>query len=340
MNNPLTIDSTNLQATLAESNVEMLRGFARACGVDFQQNWSGLDLVVFARRWATYQQQASVVAAIDRSIVNTWADVADRLCSARARNGKADIDLLKTTWVRSLGLLTERFPASAVHDAFVLAMLAVARKIQLLSVSARATAGGLGSQVEPEATLFTPIWLRTINRVAPDRMQEVFRDCRVMFHSGDYFAGYVVAWRYGEEVAARYALALKCAIPSAKLHPLPLGSEQQLLELKKIIVGAMSSARVGTTDISVVLTQLFAGLKGPLSAWSMWLADVFRDTPTLTSPARMPFTQLENELAREERILEDVWADEDPAQSDISSDFGPDVRLADDPIQETFGPSP
>ncbi len=310
MTNRPDITAELLKNAISESSIQALRGFAKACGVVYQQQWSGLDLVVHARRWATYQQQGAVVAAIDRGISELWANIAVQLCDTRARTGAADPELMSGSWVRSLKLLTERFPSSVVHDAFVFAMLAVARQIGSPSLSQRATISGFRARVEAEAKLFTPVLLRTINRSTPERLQEIFRDCGMMFYPGDYFSGYLMAWRYGSDVAVRYAQALSHSLPRSMFNALPLGSEKQMDELKIIIIAAMSSARTGLLGAAADPIDLFEGLRGPLSAWAEWLAEVFRDSPTLLVAAQLD----QNPMNDENSFVDftDILTDEDP----------------------------
>lgn len=212
MTTKLEISAETLRNTLAETSLPELRKFARSCGMEYQQQWTGLDLVAQARRWAVYQQQNDVVTAIDRSIADAWEDVAAQLCEARLQNGAANSDLLKAGWVRSLSLLSERFPSNVVHEAFVRAMLAVAQEIPPTAI-AQGFLNPSRISVASETKLFTPTWLRTINKSSQEQMQEIFHDCRMMFRPGDYFAGYVMAWRYGADIAAHYTWALRHALP-------------------------------------------------------------------------------------------------------------------------------
>lgn len=335
MNKPSEITFDSLKNALMELSIHALRAFARATGVDYQQQWSGLDLVVHARRWATYQQKPDEVMAIDRTVASAWEYVAQQLIYMRANTGKENSELLGARWVKALGLLTERFPSVIVHEAFILAMLAVARHLGTPSASARATLSAFRAHVEPEAKLFTPIWLRTINRAAPGRLREVFRDCGMMFYPGDYFVGYVVAWRFGAEVATRYANVLSHTMPQAQVSPLPLGSERQLDELKHAVIDAMSVAQFGTLGASTEPADLFAGLRGPLTAWSQWLASVFRDSPGLVSmmPSIPDSTGVDS-------AVEDILVDADPADEYLEIDAKPEARFVDSTNETNFALAP
>lgn len=323
MNKQFAINFETLREALMESSIEALRAFARATGVDYQQQWSGLDLVVHARRWAIYQQKSDELTAIDRSVAMAWEYVATQLVAERESAGKANAQILEAQWIRALSLLTERFPSVIVHEAFVMAMLAVARQLRRPSLSARATMTGFRAHIEPEAKLFAPVWLRTINRAAPERMHEVFRDCGMMFYQGDYFVGYVVAWRFGAEVAARYAHVLSHALPQAQVSPLPLGSDRQLDELKRVVIDAMSEAQFGALGASTEPVDLFAGLRGPLTAWSQWLASVFRDSPRLVAmlPSVPDSTSVDSDI-------EDVWGDADLADEYLESYSDPETGFS------------
>lgn len=295
MTTQLAISAESLRNVLAESNASELRQFARLCRIEYQQQWSGLDLVAQARRWAVYQQQNDVVTAIDRSIADTWTSVANQLCESRANT-----ELLGGGWVRSLSLLTERFPSNVVHEAFIRAMLAVAQKIQP-SGTAYAFSNPYRITVVPEAKLFTPTWLRTINKNSPEQMHEVFNNCKMMFQPGDYFAGYVMAWRYGADIAAHYVRALRHALPQGMFLELPLGSDRQLNELEKFVANAMHQYPDAASEY-----QIFSVLNGPLAAWSKWLSEVFRNNHLAEEILPPQFA-----LTGAEASNDEIWDDED-----------------------------
>lgn len=274
MTTQLEISAESLRNTLAEASFPELRRFARSCGIEYQQQWSGLDLVAQARRWAVFQQQNDIVTAIDRSVADAWASVATQLCDTRIQSGSANTELLGDGWVRSLSLLTERFPSNVVHEAFVRAMLAVAQKMPPIAI-AQGFLNPSRISVALETKLFTPTWLRTINKSSQEQMQEVFHECRMMFRPGDYFAGYVMAWRYGADIAAHYTWALRHALPRGLFFELPLGSDRQLDELEKLVITSMSLPHIEKFGLQVSQENIFNELNGPLSAWSKWLNGVF-----------------------------------------------------------------
>ncbi len=232
-----------------EGGREVRYFFAREYDLHTHHDWCGIDVAVYARILSRNRGRTDLVEQFDQSAGSLWLYLANELTTKSPHEQR---QLCMTSWVRSLEVLTERFPAPAIMNGFTKAMIHLGSEKPLKM------------NESPSAPVFTRVWNHTFDRVDEDVLRLVLTKCRNMFLPGDYCVGYFHAWRCGVEMVLRYVQVLRSTM-NERDHELPVLSTEDMDKLKHIVASVVSQNKHNDYE------ALFVGLDGPLKIWGEWL---------------------------------------------------------------------
>lgn len=267
---------------------------ARAWEVADEGSWSPIDIVVQNRRRCAAlgdERSLTKLHVIDDTIAQTWVAAIDSFDAATTAP-QADLAL------KALGQLTERIPAPQIHRALYSAILAAGCILN-------ATSAEQYEQTRRRlASVLVPTWHKTLDRATHAQMKSVLEK-RVLFAQGDYFVGWIWAWRFGIDRAVDYLGAL-AEVKRADTGQLPLASDEDCEFFRRLILG--------TTSISVgegyeeMLGGIFQALRRApsLHGWKSWISDCLVAAPTVLEMVAPPTDALIDPA------LVELWTGDDP----------------------------
>jgi hypothetical protein len=250
-------------AALRDSLPDM-KAFCAAFGIEVPRDWSGLDVVIQLRRRAGLIGDTRGAMQLERALSNAWRLLAAEELAALELAAQGE----SNSGVEALAIATEVFPAPAVHEAFVESLPKFVEALDLANSPQKR---------RHIAKILVPLWNKTIDLASSNQLESVFVGAHDLFARGDYFVGFVVAWKSGADVALRYVEALARCLPRDG-GPLPLGSEQDQEQLRVDFRRCFSIDDVRSSSGKEILGAMLGAMRSHpcLREWCSWISDESR----------------------------------------------------------------